>query len=363
VLENSSDYTIRLISPPARIRRKVERHFTSSLRPTSDKPDISIRFQDSLPPAGRLRFIGLNKAAFDEEYFYLLDASGNRIRIDLREIGGHCEIVCEESVTALDFLLPLVRLRLLKKRYVLLHSSAFVYRGKGVLVTGWQKGGKTETLLAFMAAGAEYVSDEWTIVSESGRQLLGVPGILKVWDWHLSQLPEYRRNLPQSDRRRLRVSRGVKWLYRVTPHRRGSRGPVANAIHQLGLEGGNSHFGQARVAPERLFGGPLWDTPAPFDVLFLAIVDAGNAKISRSDPQEVAMRMVASQTYERQHLSSAYDHFRFAFPNRRSEFFEGAAEHELRLLSRAFSDKPAYEVAHPYPVSLHELYKVASPYV
>ena len=71
---------------------------------------------------------------------------------------------------------------------MLLHAASFVHRGHGVLVTGWQKGGKTETLLPFTPPPARLVADEWTdprphrlcgmYGSVGGRAAAG-PGVLR----------------------------------------------------------------------------------------------------------------------------------------------------------------------------------------
>ncbi len=76
-------------------------------------------------------------------------------------------------------------------------------------------------------------------------------------------------------------------------------------------------------------------------------------------PEEVAQRMAASLAYERSSLIAAYNQFRFAFPDRRNNFLESVREQEQRLLTRALRDVPTYELVHPYPVSLHELYDAA----
>src|SRR5918997_82180 len=74
-----------------------------------------------------------------------------------------------------DIVIRFVNLTALAKGALPLHAAAFTYRGTGVVVTGWAKGGKTETLLGFMAAGAEYVGDEWVYLDANGRHVHGIP--------------------------------------------------------------------------------------------------------------------------------------------------------------------------------------------
>jgi hypothetical protein len=51
-------------------------------------------------------------------------------------------------------LISILNLTMLAKGFLPMHASAFTYKNTGVVATGWAKGGKTETLFAFMANGA-----------------------------------------------------------------------------------------------------------------------------------------------------------------------------------------------------------------
>ena len=75
-----------------------------------------------------------------------------------------------------------------------------------------------------------------------------------------------------------------------------------------------------------------------------------------------ARRMVSSLEFERAPLATAYQQFRFAFPDRVCAALDTVRERELELLVDALDDLPAYEIRHPYPVRLHELYDAADPF-
>jgi hypothetical protein len=81
-----------------------------------------------------------------------------------------------------------------------------------------------------------------------------------------------------------------------------------------------------------------------------------------TDAKTVAQRMVSSLEYERRALTTAYQQFRFAFPDRACAALETVREREPALLVDALHDLPAYELRHPYPVDLHDLYDAADPY-
>ena len=353
--------TVRLVSPPSSMVEQVRATFGPSQDAISGEPDVVVTFADRLRSSGELRLLGLNEAAFDDDSFYLVDGLGRRTRIDLRTLGEACRLECERGIASIPHLVQVVALRLLRKGHVLLHASAFLHEGSGVLATGWEKGGKTELLLAFMAEGAKYLADEWTIVSPDGT-IRGLAGNPSIWDWHARSLPQYWSRLAKADRGRLRLLRLYRRLYRVLPEPPTLERRSRELLHWLSLEGGVSAAGSARPHPERLFGeGRVGLDPAPLDlILFPSAVEDG-ISVRPVPPEEVAARMVACQRYERRRLLAAYECFRFAFPERSSASLEAASETELGLLSAAFGGRTAFDVRHPYPVQLTALYEAVRP--
>ena len=352
--------TIRLDGAPPEVLRGLERAFGPSRGDPAAEPDVEIDFTEALPRRPSLRLLGLNEAAFDEDGFYLLGETGRRARLDFTTLGERFRMTCENGAS-IPLLLPIVGLRLLRKDHLLLHSAAFIHRGSGTVVTGWQKGGKTEMLLAFLNAGADYLSDEWSIISPDGELVYGLPSILQVWSWHLRHLPRYWARLTSGERSRLRLLRLYQRAYGLLPGERRATGFPLDLMHRLSLEGGIASVGQVRALPDRLAAGQISYSPTPVDVVFLATVADGPTRVRTIDGAEVADRMAASLHWERRGLLSAYEQFRFAFPDRRSAWLEGARERELELLRRAFAGKRCVEVSHPYPVPLGELYEAAAP--
>ncbi len=353
--------TIRLIGAPPGVLRSIERIFGPGSGDSTADPDVVVSFTDALETRGRLRFLGLRDAAFDAAAFYLLDAAGRRSRLDFETLGHRTEIVCERGVRSVPLLLGVVGLRLLRKGYVLLHSCAFRFRDQGTLVCGWQKGGKTEMLLAFMAAGAEYIADEWTILAADGTSVYGLPGIVQLWSWHLRELPEFAARLMPRERMRMRALRSFQRLYHSLPRVPDPSGFPGDVLQRLSLEGGNSLVGQVRAPAERLFGDRIVRTGISLDRVFLATSSDSPTSITAVAGGEIAARMAASLSWERRRLLAAYDQFRFAFPDRSSSWVEQATATERTLLSNALAPHAAHELRHPYPVPLRELFDVAAP--
>jgi peptidoglycan/xylan/chitin deacetylase (PgdA/CDA1 family)/GT2 family glycosyltransferase len=354
---------VRLYDAPQHIVDAV----TAELGPpgpgAGQEPDLTVRFVDELRPAGYLRLLGLNQAGFDDEHFYLLDAQGRRARVEFERLGERGEVVCERAIDGVPLLVEMVGLHLLRRQHVLLHSASFVHRGRGVLVAGWQKGGKTETLLPFMAEGAEYVADEWTVVGGDEPGLYGVSTLARMWDWQLRQVPQFRARIGAGQRARLRAGRGYQRLYRLLPRHDRVRSWPVRLLRQVSAEGGAAWQGVDGIPPAQLFGDRVRPGRAPLDRVFLPILGDDDAtSVVPTTPEQVARRMVSALEFERAGLITAYQQFRFAFPDRANPLVESARERELGLLTAAFEGVPAYEIRHPYPVPLHELYKAAAPY-
>ena len=355
--------TVRLVDAPAHVLERVTRELGAPRTAPDREPDLTVRFVDDLPPRGYLRLLGLHDAAFDDEHFYLLDAQRNRARIDLARLGEPGEIVCERGIAEVPLLVPMLGLHLARAGHVLLHAASFVHRGRGVLVTGWQKGGKTETLLPFMAAGARYVADEWTVVGGEEPGMYGLSSIARVWDWHLREVPELWDRITPAQRARLRVWRVYRQLYRTLPRHDHVRSWPVRLLRQVSVDGGAAWQGVDAVPPARLFGDRVETGRVPLDRVFLPVLGLDDAvDVVPTDAKTVAARMVSSLEFERARLTVAYQQFRFAFPDRANPLLDTIRDRELALLTEALADLPAYEIRHPYPVPLHDLYAAADPY-
>ncbi|MGH3029308.1 MAG: hypothetical protein ACRDNE_00800, partial [Gaiellaceae bacterium] len=309
---------IRLVDASPKDAAAVARQLGPIEAPLDREPDIVVRFVDRLTTSSRLRYLGLGEGGFTDDAFFVLRSKHKapaKVRVEFAELGGRCEIVCERGLAAVPMLIPIVNLTVLRRGAAPLHASAFVYEGTGVVATGWSKGGKTEALLAFLSHGAEYVGDEWVYVSPDGERVHGIPEPIRVWDWHLHELPEYRTLLGTGDRARLAAIRSVVAL-EISLAATGASGlaPV-RALTRLSPLLRRQLF--VDVPPETLLPGGLGALSARFDRLFfLASHEEPHVAVEELDPLDVARRMVFSHQHERLDFLSYYLKFRFAFPNR-----------------------------------------------
>jgi hypothetical protein len=347
---------VRLLGAAPRERARVIDQLGPIEARLEREPDITVRFVDRIEH-GPLTYVEWPDTAFDDESFLVLSGKGRvraKARIPFEDVGGPCEIVCERGVAAVPHLVAIVNASALAKGVLPLHASAFVHRGRGILATGWAKGGKTEALLAFMAHGARYVGDEWVYLTPEGS-MFGIPEPIRLWAWHLREQRALATAVRRTDLVRMRALDGVAGgAERAAPSRAG--GPVGSLLRRAGPM--VRRQANVRVPPARLFGAARLETEASIDqVVLMSSHDAPDVRVDDISGADVAARMAASLERERHALLEAYRQFRFAFPQRRSHLLERATTLEATLLRERLGARPAAWVRHPYPGEIEALYR------
>jgi hypothetical protein len=342
---------IRVLDPSPEDVRTVTRQLGPIAAPLTREPDITVRFVDELPEPRAMTYATWPESAATDDDFYLLrgkDGVAARTLLPMDTVGGACEIVCERRAGHVPHLLAVINMTALQRDVLPLHASAFTYEGVGVLATGWGKGGKTEVLLAFAARGARYVGDEWVYLTPDGG-MHGVPEPIRLWNWHLDQLPDLRADLPATTRARLTALPAIASSAAGLSTR--LRGLPASVLRRTAPVLRRQAYVQ--VPPARLFGEEALALSGRVDhVLFVASHDSDDVTIEPIDGSAVAARMLASLEEERGPLLAAYRQFRFLFPDRRAAAIDEAPAVERRLLERYLADRPAHVLRHPYPVDL-----------
>ncbi len=363
---------VRLVGATPDDVAAVARQLGPLRRELTRDPDLTIRFVDRLPLTSPIRYIGVDDAGYAGDAFLVLRSKHKaqaRVQIPLAQVGIQpAEILCEHGLPAVPLLIAMINLVALGKGVLPMHASAFHYQGQGILTTGWSKGGKTETLLAFMAHGADYVGDEWVYIrpddSADGRptdmRICGIPEPIRVWDWHLHDLPQCRERIGRKEQMRLRL---LKLMAHSTERAgRPQLGAPTQLMRRLTpLIKQQLHVD---IAPQRLFNQPVGALDVRLDkVLFVASHDSPEVRVDAMDPQEIAQRMLFSLQTERLDFMAAYYKYRFAFPDACNPLIEQAEERQAALLTRALAHKTAYALYHPYPVSIPSLYDAFLPYL
>jgi hypothetical protein len=322
--------------------------------PLDREPDITVRFVDDLPETRRLTYAGWPDTAGTDDSFYLLkgkDGVAARTLLPMDSVGARCDIVCERRAGHVPHLLAVINTTALTKGVLPLHASAFTYRGVGVMATGWAKGGKTETLLAFAARGAQYVGDEWIYLTPDGR-MHGIPEPIRLWHWHVEQLPALRDGLPRLARARLDALPSVASSATAAAGR--LRGLPASVLRRAAPVVLRQAYVQ--VPPARLFGEDAIALHGRLDrLLLVASHDRDDVTIEPVSGASVAAHMRASLEEERAPFLQAYRQFRYLFPERASIAVEESPAIERRLLDQYLGARSAHLLRHPYPLRLESL--------
>lgn len=329
-------------------------------------PDIVIRFVERMAFSSPVRYLGVDDAGFTDDAFVVFRGQHKgrvKVQIPFDQIGApQCQIVCESGLGAVPLLIPILNMTALSRGALPLHASALGYNGRGILVTGWAKGGKTETLLAFVANGAEYIGDEWVYLSGDGQHMYGIPEPTRLWYWHLQQMPHYKAMVSRSDLMRLQILNGF-----------------VNAVERLEFGGQGRGSAPLRFArrlkalvkqqlnvqlpPEKLFGRKPGETVVQPEKIFLVASHAEpDLVVEPVGAEEIARRIVFSLQEERIGFTSYYLKYRFAFPECPNSLIEQAEEIQRKMLLKILADKEAYVVYHPYPFSIPAMFDAIRPY-
>lgn len=355
---------IRLVDATRKDRDIVLGQVGPIQKPLNREPDITIRFVDKLPVSSTVRLIGLDDAAYTEDTFLVLKGqfkTSVRVAIPFDQLGTQCEIVCERGLISIPMLIAIINLTALNNGYLPLHSTAFEVGGKGVVTTGWSKGGKTETLLGFMDKGARHIGDEWVYFNEDGTRIWGIPEPMRIWDWHLYEMPRIRALISRKKRNKLWVFRTiVNTLNNIVgsgskklPAWKVTLGRIADVLkRQMYIQ----------LVPEKLFGRescPMAGRPDQY--FFLASHESPEVVVEEMDAKELASRMLFSLQEEQAGLMSYYWKYRFAFPDKPNTLLENIQETQQNALEKILEGKKAFAVYHPYPVPIPEMYNMIMP--
>lgn len=346
---------ISLVHPDPRDLSALRRQLGSMSEPLGGRaPDIEIEYVDG-HPTDDLRLIGDGDAATDGDAFYMWGDGRDRppIRVDLgRQLPFRLQV--PHGSARIPILVQVVSAAALQKGYIPLHASAFRWRERGVLLAGWSKGGKSEGLLSFMERGATYVGDEWLFLSPDEPIVGGIPEPIRIWDWHLDELPVLRGRIGAGPRSRLAGLRGASTALRKAAHLADWR--MAHKVADL--VAGQRYM---RADPARLFGSRRCERRSRIHAVFLMVSSRSErVTVEPADPIETAGRISASTTFEHIRLLEAELKREYAQPDRGMPLFDALGP-TREALTKHLADLPVFEVVHPYPVSTASLYRAIEP--
>ncbi|MDH4280001.1 MAG: hypothetical protein OEW83_18170, partial [Acidimicrobiia bacterium] len=325
------------------------------------EPDLTVRFTDDVVQGEAVRYLGLDEAAFTDSRFLHLRAKAKAramVHLPFDEIGKGMVISCEPNLPAVPLLIPLLAVTALHRGLVPLHAGAIQWRGAGIVFTGWSKSGKTETLIATTAAGADYVGDEWCYLDPARSTVVGIPEPVTLWSWHLRRFPSLRDQVPNLTRQRMRLLETPDRLERSLPATLQQSG-AGRLLRRVAYQ--TRSRANAWIPPEELFG--VTDARAvPFEhVVWTVSTESSEVRLTSLPATEIAERMIHSVYYELSPLLQAYRMFRFAFPDRRSDLLDNLEDHLTGALHDALDGVRGWRLEHPYELDLGRLSDELSP--
>ncbi len=328
----------------------------------ADPPDVVLRFvpdlaDDALAGSPPLRLVGVEHACTQDAVVCRAPGPGpaRRVHVPLARRPSPWLLTCESGASTVPLLLDVLNVAALRTGLLPLHAGAFLLGGAGSVVTGWSKGGKTETVLGVMAQrdDAAFVGDEWVYVEPESGVVHGSAHPVRVWAWHLDQLPALRAAVPARQLRRLDALSRVRSAHRRAAARAASALPVrvASALMPV-LEQRHGAY----LEPDELFGQQRVVASGRLDrLVHVESWQSDRTEVRQVSGREVADRMAVSLQTERADLTRACAALRYVHPDADLSWEAAAQEVERSLLHAAFDDAPAVEVRHPYPVDIADL--------
>lgn len=350
---------IRLINP-SKSDLEVLCGYLGQFKETLDRePDLIFHFKDKLELPS-FTCLGLDSAVYTDEGFYAMSSKENvKIRIPFDTIGERSEFEVESGFYDIPWLFDIINLAFLKKNYIPMHATAFVYNNVGFLVSGWAKGGKTETLLAFANHGAYYVGDEWVIISGDGKKMYGIPVPICIWEWQFNNIPDL---LPKIGLQRKLLYKNIHLLEFVykTFKKIGLEKSFPSMILSKALPSFKRQL-KIRVSPEKIFNGSQLESAKIEKVILSFSHSDAKYQIEEANPSEIAKRIFISNSFEQIPFLNLYKTYKFAFPGRQNDFLENIDEFQFSLLNNALKNKQTFKVRHPYPFIFEDLFNHIKP--
>ncbi len=341
----------------------LERQLGLDARRLDREPDLTIRYVDRLPLTGKVTYLA-GDAAFAGNAFVLTAGRDRRpaVQLPFAQLGSACELMVVRGLSEIPLLIPILNLAAIQNGYLPVRASAFDYYGMGVLMAGEGRGGRTGTLLAFMAKGASFVGDDWVLVHRDGRAMYGLPTPTQVKAAYLEALPQFRARLDKKTQRRMRAIKAILSLESHLWPAQSGTSIVARgrARYRASLAGRLS----VRISPRRLFSTAACAGAGAPDIVFLArSVDSPGVSVKPVETRELVRRLVPLLDYEWTELDRNYALFRSAFPGRRNRLIEGREKRLETGLETALKEKKTYEIRYPTPAPVDEVLKVIEPLI
>lgn len=346
---------IRFINPSEKDIEEFKNQFCITETPLDRDPDIIIEYVDYINSTD-MKLLSINYAGYNKDNFFIYSKSGNSAKaiFPFEQIGSSFKIECENGFGTIPHLIEIFNLTFIKKRYIPIHGTGIQYNDRGLVACGWENGGKTEALLSLAVHGAYYIADDWVILSEDGSKMIGIPVPVFLWEWKFKYIPNIKKLVSLESKILLKSVHAIKFMYSLF-----NRGFLKNFFLLKLLTKAMPLIDRqlkVKILPDKLFTDKMKSSSHTDIILLFICWSKPEIECVACEPEEIAQRMLNSNSYEYSNFNEYYNAFKFAFPNRKNEFLEHISEHQNNLMVSAFKGKKTFIVYHPYPVSFDLLY-------
>lgn len=348
---------VKLLDAEASDVATVRRHLGPLEEELFCEPDLVVRFVKHLPRV-ETEHQALTSNGFAKDSFLVFDerAAREAAQIAVNFDRQPCEILCQSGLRSIAVLLPMLSLIALKKDYVAIHGSAFVYDGVGVVMAGPATSGKTTILLGFASLGAEFVGDDWVLLRRDGQRMHGLPAAIELSPKHAERSLFVRHTLGSFRRK------GFDILGAVMALLNGSRGTFVKPAARRIITAIQRRI-IPRAHPQHIFAKCAKSFSAKPQKVFLLMKHSDPVvhvkEIHRKEMAELLSRLAE---HEQKNIMELYQTHRFAFPKCKSMFFEEVFTRQRDTLLDAVAAQETYIIRHPYPIHFADLYKTISPF-
>jgi hypothetical protein len=246
---------------------------------------------------------------------------------------------------------PAVAIAALRRDAVVVHGSAVSINGRAVVIGGWSESGKTEVALALAEAGAEFLSDKWTIIRADGS-VCPFPASVGVRRWVLPYLPRLSARLPRTARAQLAGAATISIASR--PLRRAFRSTLlreagAHSTQLLAL----ADRAALSVDQVRAAYGTVGDATRPVPlglVVLLSTVGPGALpEAAAVEPDIAALRLAQAAAFERRAYFSVTERVRYGGASLERTDGPTVTHLEASLLRARLAESSVLQVRTPFP--------------
>jgi len=345
-------------------RENIKRFFVEELgHLKSDRDiqaDIKIVFKKEIRRFPESEIIG-NEGEKTLQGLLFKTKQGVKIEIPYLDVGQRITVNCEERINLSSFfhhiLKPLIHYRFLGKKKALVHCSALVYKTKGILLFGYGGSGRTTVLLEFLRKGANFVSDDYTVISSDGKffsfsRKITLENFVTSGKTHFKTFPGFIRRVSKNSIQeislwiKLGLNRILSWISKrnIIQKCKIGRFLLNKTSTRLKI--------RKRVLINQLFTDIHIVSRTPVIYLFSLVRYSGKEiEIVPGDTEKIVEEMIVTNLMEHIRFLRNYEMFKFAFPRTENRVIEERETLEREIFDKFLQNKKILRVKVPFDYS------------